>query len=378
MGNYEIPYWRTQLRSEERDAVAAAVEQGCLSMGAITQRFEEALAEFFGVPSVVCTTSGSSALFLACAGLGLGPGDEVILPNRTFVATAHAVMLTGATVRLVDVRPDCTIIDEDRIAAAITPRTRAICAVHLNGNHADMERIRAIARKEGLAVFEDAAQAFASRSTQGYLGTLSDAGCFSLGVTKLITTGQGGLVIAHTPELAERLRRFRSHGVFDTFDATYERFGFNLKYTDMQASVGLVQLGRVSDKIERHKRFYSEYVEGLAGLPFIRMLEVDLAAGNVPLWAEALVADRENVIGLLAEEGIQVRPFLPNLSEATHLGARDEDFPNSRPFARHGIFLPSGPDLPANAVARTIDVLRSIAGKVRGEAPVLPPRRRAA
>ncbi|HEY1727867.1 MAG TPA: DegT/DnrJ/EryC1/StrS family aminotransferase [Candidatus Baltobacteraceae bacterium] len=378
MGNYEIPYWRTKLRAEERDAVASAVEQGCLSMGAITERFEAALADFFGVPSVVCTTSGSSALFLACAGLGLGPGDEVILPNRTFVATAHAVMLTGASVRLVDVRSDCTIIDEDQIAAAITPRTRAICAVHLNGNHADMERIRAIARKEGLAVFEDAAQAFASRSPQGYLGTLSDAGCFSLGVTKLITTGQGGLVIAHTPELAERLRRFRSHGVFDTFDATYERFGFNLKYTDMQASVGLVQLGRVSDKIERHKRFYSEYTDGLTSIPFIRMLEVDLAAGNVPLWAEALVADRENVIRLLAENGIQVRPFLPNLSEATHLSARDEDFPNSRPFARHGIFLPSGPDLPPNAVARTIEVLRSIAGKVHGEAPVLPPRRWAA
>jgi len=375
---YEIPYWRTELRSEERDAAAGAVEQGALSMGRITASFEDELAEFFGVPYAVCTTSGSSALFLACGGLGLGPGDEVILPNRTFVATAHAVMLTGAKVRLVDVRPDCTIIDEDRIAAAITPRTRAICAVHLNGNNADMDRIRALARKEGLFVFEDAAQAFASRSRQGYLGTQSDAGCFSLGVTKLITTGQGGVVLAHSPEMAERLRRFRSHGVFDTYDARYERFGFNLKYTDIQASIGRVQLGRVAEKIARHKLVHAQYVEGLAGLPHLRMLEVDLAAGNVPLWAEALVADRENAIRLLGERGIQVRPFLPNLSEATHLDARDEDFPNSRPFAKHGIFLPSGPDLPPQAVERTIDAVRALGGQLRGEAPVLPPRRRAA
>ena len=365
----QVPYWRTRLGPEERDAVARAMERHCLSQGAITEEFEARLAAFFGVPYVVCTTSGSAALFLAASALGLGPGDEVLVPNRTFIATAHAVLLTGARVRLVEVHPDRAILDEARIEAAITPQTHAICAVHLNGNHADMVRIRALAAERRLATFEDAAQAFASRSPEGYLGTLSDAGCFSLGVTKLITTGQGGFVVAHTPAMAERLQRFRSHGVFDTYEATYDRFGFNLKYTDIQAAIGLVQMAKIPDKIERHRSVYAWYRAALADVPYLRLLEVDLAAGNLPLWIEVLTADRAAVIAMLAERGIQARPFLPNLSEASHLQANDAAFPNSQRFARHGMFLPCGPDLPGEAMERTVEALRAIAPRVRGDVP---------
>jgi perosamine synthetase len=353
--------------------VATSIAGGRLSQGGVTERFERELAAFLGVPHVVTTTSGSTALYLAAVGLGIGAGDEVIVPVRTFVATAHAVLLAGGRVRLVDVRGDRTTIDATRIVDAITPRTKAILPVHLNGNAADLTAIQALAEERGLLVFEDAAQAFGSRDRDGYLGTRSAAGCFSLGVTKLITTGQGGFVATADADMAERMRRFRGHGVYDTFDATYDRLGFNLRYSDIQASIGLVQLAKVPEKIAAHRRLHAAYRAGLADLPFVRLLDVDEAAGNVPLWAEALIADRDRAIELLGARDIQARPFLPNLSVSPHLGAvRDDDFPNAQRFAAAGIFLPSGPDLPLASVEQVCTALRAIGPQLRGELPDPP------
>ena len=369
-GGDPIPYWCTRLGSDEAAKVAQSIAAGRLSQSGVTDQFERALAAFLDVPHVVATTSGSTALYLAAVGLGIGPGDEVILPARTFVATAHAVLLAGGTVRLVDVQRERTLIDPAQIEAAITPRTKAILPVHLNGNGAGLPAIRAIARKHGLLVFEDAAQAFASRALDGYLGTRTAAGCFSLGVTKFITTGQGGFVATADAALAERMRSFRGHGVADTFNATYDRLGFNLRFNDLLSSIGLVQLAKVPAKIEAHVRLHDAYREGLAGIETVRLLDVDRASGNVPLWAEALVADRDRTIALLAERNIQARPFLPNLSVSPHLGAfRDDDFPNAQAFARDGIFLPSGPDLPLAAVQRVCAVLREIEPQLCGARP---------
>lgn len=356
-----IPYWYTKLGKAEADAVANAIAEGRLSQGGISQAFEAELASYLGVAHAVTTTSGTSALHLAAAGLGLGPGDEVILPNRTFIATAHAVLMTGASIKLVDVLPGSTTIDAAKIEAAITSRTKAILPVHLNGRACDMPEIRRIARLHGLRVFEDAAQAFGSRTGEGYLGTLSDVGCFSLGVTKLITTGQGGFVATDNAELAERMRRYRSHGVSDTYQANYENFGFNLRLTDLQASIGRVQFTKIPEKLAAHLRFHAAYKTALADLPLVRLLDVDQADGNVPLWAEALVADRDQAIALLEKRNIQARPFLPNLSLSRHLGNwNDDDFPNSQYFAKHGLFLPSGPDMPLEHVERVAQALREI------------------
>ena len=369
-----IPYWLTKLGDAESAMIAESIGAGRLSMGVVTQRLEQALAEYLGVSHVVATLNGSTALYLAASGLGIGAGDEVILPNRTFVATAHAVMLAGAKVKLVDVRSDKTVIDQTLIERAITPRTKAILPVHLNGNHADMVAIRAIAKRHGLHVFEDAAQAFGSRNAEGFLGTLSDAGCFSLGVTKMITTGQGGFVATNDDALAERMRRFRGHGVYDTYEANYERFGFNLRFTDIAASVGLVQLEKMPVKLAAHERFHRMYREGLADLDTIRVLDIDRAAGNVPLWAEAVVGDRDAVIAKLEERNIQTRPFLPNLSVSPYLGDfRDDDFPHSQYAAEYGFFLPSGPDLPVASVERVIEALRDVlaGAKPLPAAPIL-------
>lgn len=354
----KVPYWKTTLGDAEVENIRQSILAGSVGMGRVTEELERRFAATLGVPYAVCTTSGSAALYLAVVAAGVGPGDEVLVPNRTFMATAHAVLLAGGTVRLVDVHPGDTLIDEDALERRITPKTKAIIVVHLNGNSVDMARVHRAAKRRGIAVIEDAAQAFYSKDKGGFLGAQSDLGCFSLGITKLITTGQGGVVVTRRPELYEKLRLLRNHGVADTFLAEYQRFGFNFKFNDVLASIGLVQMDKLEEKRLAHLRLYHFYRAALAGVGDIEVMTVKKNEGNIPLWVEALVKDRDATVRHLAENDVQVRLFLPDLDRSSHLGPQGCDFPNSRRFSRDGIFLPSGPDLPLEAAARTVEVLK--------------------
>jgi perosamine synthetase len=360
-----VPFWRTVLGDEEIQRVGESMRSFNVSQGKVTEDFEARLATLLSIPYVVLTTNGSTALYMAMSVAGLGAGDEIIIPNRTFIATAHAALLAGATVVLVDTQRDAPVVDHTQIEAAITSRTRAICAVHLNGRACDMRAIREIADRRNLTVIEDAAQGLFSSNEDGYLGTQSSFGCFSLGITKFITTGQGGFVTAHNAEQHEKLFQFRNHGVRSTYVARYDHFGFNFKYTDVQASIGLAQLERISAKRDRHLEVYRFYERELAGLSYLRLLPVDIDRGELPLWVEALAADRDELIARLEDENVQARPFLPDLSEAKHLHHDDARFVNSKRFARHGLFLPCGPDLSDAALSRTIAVLRKLAPRFR-------------
>lgn len=355
-----VPFWRTDLGDLEAEGVRSAIVSGKLSQGAVTREFEREFAASIGVPHAVATLNGTIALYLAASALGIGEGDEVIVPARTFVATAHAMMLAGATVKLVDCPVDNTLIDVTRIEAAITPKTKAIVPVHLNGNGCDMNSINAIARQHNLLVLEDAAQAFYSHAPGGFMGTLSDAGAFSLGVTKFITTGQGGMVVTHRRDVYDRMVRFRNQGVFDTFDATFTRFGFNLKFNDMLSSIGLVQLRKLEEKRIRHLNVYNFYKDAIADIPFLRLVPVQVDDGCLPLWVEVLSARRNYVIDELNRRRVQCRPFLPSLSSSPHLEHNENDFPNAVRFARSGMFLPCGPDLPEKDLKRTIRELRDL------------------
>ena len=360
-----IPFWHTKLGEAEGDAARSAILAGHLSQGAVTETFEKKLAELFGVPYAVTTTSGSAALFMAVRAAGIGAGDEVILPNRTFVATAHAVLLAGAKVKLIDTLPDRPVMDASLIESAITSRTKAVLPVHLNGRGADMPAITALAKKRGLLVIEDAAQAFHSRSASGFLGAQSDLGCFSLGVTKLVTTGQGGFVLTRRKELHDRMQLLKNHGVVSTFAASYDHFGFNLKYNDIAAAVGLVQLGRIPAKEKAHRAFYAYYKAGLANLKNVVLLPVDEKSGELPLWVEALCPKRDRLIELLEKEGIQARPFLPDLDLSPHLENPDHaQFVNCRKFAAQGLFLPCGPDMPEEWMKRTLEILAKLDAQV--------------
>ncbi len=187
-----INWWNIQLDESDAQAAADAIRNRCVSQSARTAQLEAELAARLQAPHVVCTTSGTSALIMACLASGVGPGCEVVVPNRTALATAHAAMLLGATVRTVDVCPDAQIIDEDQIESVLTDKTRVLVPVHMNGKSCRMDKIMAIARRHHLQVVEDACQALFSRHGDRSLGTQARFGCFSLGLAKMIAVGQGG------------------------------------------------------------------------------------------------------------------------------------------------------------------------------------------
>jgi len=354
-----IDWWNTTVGDTEIAGVTEAIRGRHLSQGPITEALERRIAAQLEVPHVVLTTSGSAALLLALMACEVGPGDEVVVPNRTFMATANAGLLLGARVKLVDVERDRPVIEPAEIERVLTQRTKVILPVHRGGRAADMPRIRAVARQHGLRVVEDAAQAFCSRSGEDRLGTLGDIGAFSLGVTKLITTGQGGFCVTRDAGLAERLRQCRNHGAVELAPDRYDRFGFNFKFTDMQAAIGLKQMDRLADKIERHRAVYAFYRDALREQPAVRLIPVDTQAGELPLWTEALVAERRETIARLAKRAIRARPLLPSLSQAAYL-ACDRPFPNSVLFARHAVVLPCGPNQPEENLQATVTALKQI------------------
>jgi dTDP-4-amino-4,6-dideoxygalactose transaminase len=353
-----ISWWRTSFGEEEVLRIAQAIRNEHISQGPVVREFEDRLSEYLGVPYVVATTSGSMALLMALWSINVGPGDEVIVPNRTWIATAHAPVLLGAKVRLVDVEADRPIIDPARIEEAITPRTKAIIPVHLNGRSADMREIRRLAQKHGLHVIEDAAQALGSRNRDGLLGTQSDMGCFSLSVAKIIATGQGGFVATRDASLYEKLVAIRTHGVGSVINAEWTQPGFNFRFTDILASIGLVQLTKLDERIKKVKEIYSRYIGVASDLPFLKFIPVNIEAGEVPIYIEVLCEERERLIGYLADKGIQARPFYPDLNLASYFQS-DACFLNSEKFGRKGIFLPSGPEQPLENIDRVLAALRT-------------------
>lgn len=352
----KVNWWRTSFGEPEVQGVADAVSHEHISQGPVTEQLEARIAEALEVPYAVVTTSGSVALLLALMALGVGKGDEVIVPNRTWIATAHAALLLGAEVVLVDVRPDIPVMDVSQLREKITPRTKVIMPVHLNGRAADMDQIRSISEEHGLYVVEDACQALFSRNSSGFLGTQSDAGCFSLGVTKLISTGQGGFVATTSRDTYEKLKLVRNHGVIDNFTDTWNQLGFNFKFTDLLASFGLAQMSRVEGRIEHLKAVNSRYEAGLAELPFLRMIPVNVKRGELPLYVEVLCDEREQLIEFLDGHGIQIRPFPPDLHVSDYL-PNSAHFPNSETFSKKGMFLPCGPEQPLENVDRVIKTL---------------------
>lgn len=338
-----IGWWRTSFGEEEARRVAESLCRGHVSQGPVTAELERRLAAYLGVPYVVATTSGSTALLMALMAADVGPTDEVIVPNRTWIATAHAAQLLGAKVRLVEVLEDHPIMDVSRVERMITPRTKAIIPVHLNGRSVDMKELSRLADRYGVRIIEDAAQALGSRNAVGMLGCQSFAGCFSLGTTKIISTGQGGFVVTRDPSAFQRLKLMRTHGVGDFINTSYTQFGFNFRFTDIQASIGIVQLDRLSSRIEAVKAIYARYEQAMPTLPCLKFVPVDIDSGEVPVYVEVLCPSRAELVEFLAKLDIQTRPFYPDLNLAPHL-ASDGDFFRSRIFGQQGLFLPCGPE----------------------------------
>lgn len=344
IGTTAIPWWQPQVGLEERDAVLRVIDSNYLNEGEVTAEFERRVAALFGADHAVATTSGTTAIFLALAALGIGHGDEVIVPDVTFIATANAVTLSGATPVLVDVDPETLNIDPARIERALSPRTRAVIPVHVSGRAAAMGPILDMARRRNIAVVEDAAEALMSKHQGRFLGTFGVAGCFSFSPNKTITTGQGGLVVTADRQLATRMRELKDQGrpVRGTGgNDVHASLGFNFKLTNLQAAVGIGQLPKLESRAAHLREMHRWYAAGLSGIPQVRLLPFDTAHGETPQWVDAVVDDRDALVAHLQRHEIHCRPFWYPIHTQRPYARPDSEFPVSIRLMPGAVWLPS-------------------------------------
>jgi dTDP-4-amino-4,6-dideoxygalactose transaminase len=267
--DWKIPLSDIEITERDVEAVERVLRSKWLSMGAVTQEFEQVFARFVGVKHAFAVTNATAALHLAYMALGLGPDDEIIVPSLTFVATANAVLYTGARAVFADIKgaDDLNISAED-IRRRITPRTKAITVMHYGGYVCDMQEILAVAEEHGLAVIEDAAHAPGASLGDRKAGTFGDVACFSFFSNKNLTTGEGGMVVTDRDDLAEKLRLMRSHGMTTlTWDRhkghahSYDvvALGYNYRIDEMRSALGLVQLEQLEKRNQRRQEIVDEY-----------------------------------------------------------------------------------------------------------------------
>lgn len=348
-----LSWWEPAFGEEEAHAVAETVRRGYVNEGALTQRFTGRVAEALGARHVLANNSGTVSLFLALKACGVGPGDEVIVPSLTFIATANAVAMCGARPVTADIRIEDLNIDPESVAGLITARTRAVIPVHINGRPADLARLRSLASKHGLALIEDAAQALGSRHRGAALGTLGDAGCISLAPTKIITSGQGGLLLTNRDDIRDAVIRLKDHGRLSRSWNYHPEVGFNFKYSDVYAAIADKQWDRMAERLERCRRQFALYRDGLAGLPGLRFVETRMEDGNVPLWVDALADDAPGLMAHLKARNIDCRPFWPAIHTQTAYPGQP-DCPNAAYAAEHGVWFPSGAGKSDADIARVV------------------------
>lgn len=362
--------WITQ---REIDYVTDAVKTAWYGdAGVYNQRFETAFAEYLSVRYAVSLPSCTSAIHLSLAALGVGPGDEVIVPECTWIASAAPITYTGATTVFADIDPQTWCLCPDSLAACITPRTKAVIPVDLYGNVADYARIGEIARRHGLAVIEDAAEAIGAVSHGRLAGSLGDIGVFSFHGSKTLTTGEGGLLVTDREDIYRRVLQLRDHGrkPGDKFFFNSE-VGFKYKMSALQAALGLAQLERIEELIARKREIFSWYRERLAAVPGIT-LNYEAPGTRSGYWMVTAVLSpelgwrKEPLQEAMAQAGMDCRPFFHPLSSipayaetknAAEARARNVHAYRVSPW---GINLPSALNLTSDQVEQVCATLLAL------------------
>ena len=344
-----IPISQPSITQKEIDYVTDAVKSGWVSsLGKYIDIFEKRFAEFVGTEYAVSTSSGTTALHLALVSVGVKPGDEVIIPDFTFVATANAVRYTGATVVCVDVEENSLCVDPEKIENAITDKTRAIIPVHIYGHPANMIEIREIARKYGLAVIEDAAESHGAEVLGKKVGSLGDCGIFSFYGNKIITSGEGGMITTDDGELHAKIRLLRDHAMSREKRYWHDSVGFNYRMTNIQAALGVAQLERIDEIVGRKREIFNAYRKLLSGRQGIRLNQEAAWAKNV-YWMVCLEVEgfdemqRDSLMERLKNKGIDNRPFFYPVSDLPMYDRAQT--PVTHKVYRRGINLPSYFDL---------------------------------
>lgn len=359
-----IPIASPDLSGNEADYVNECVTSTWVSsVGHFITDFEAAFSPIAGTQHTVATNNGTTALHLALVALGIGPGDEVIVPTMTYIASANAVVYTGATPVFADSELDTMNVDPADVERRITPRTKAIIAVHLYGHPADMVALRRIADEHGLLLVEDAAEAHGSRVEGRPVGSIGHVGVFSFFGNKIVTTGEGGAVTTDDAELAARLRLLRGQGMDPHKRYWFPEVGFNYRMTNVAAAIGVAQLERFEEFLDRRReigKLYTTLLQDAEGIA----LPVERPDASRVEWLYTVRVDgftteqRNALVDGLKADGVETRPvFYPlHLMPPYHVEG-GESFPVAERIGREGISLPTHLGLSDDDVRQVVDAL---------------------
>lgn len=361
----KIFIYEPELGEEELQNVTEAVKSTWISSkGKFITQFEELFSRRMDTKYGVATSNGTVSLHLAMAAMGIGPGDEVIVPTLTFIASANTVKYTGAKPVFVDSHKEYWCIDPDKIEKKITKKTKAIMPVHLYGHPCDMDPIMEIAQKHDLYVIEDAAEAHGAMYKGKPVGSFGDIASFSFFGNKIITTGEGGMCITNNQELNEKMRILRDHGMDPKRRYWYDVIGYNYRMTNMQAAIGVAQMSRFEDVLRRKRIIadtYSEMLDGLAKSDHV-VLPKQMSWARCVYWMYCILlkkkskVSRDELINLLAGRNIESRPtFYPLHTMPPYKQSRK--YPVAEKIGRTGISLPSGPSLTKQQIETVIGAI---------------------
>jgi dTDP-4-amino-4,6-dideoxygalactose transaminase len=380
----EIPFGRPLIGDEERKAVEEVLHGPILVHGPRAREFERAFSEFTGAPFSVSVSSCTAALHLFYFCMGIGPGDEVIVPAQTHTATAHAVELTGAKPVFVDAEIATGNIDIGLIERAVTDRTRAISVVHYLGMPVDMDRVNSIAEKHSLLVLEDCALAVGTRYKEKHAGLLGDAGCFSFYPVKHLTTAEGGMLITANPDIAAKAARQKAFGVDrphgdralpGVYDVTM--LGFNYRLSEVHAAIGIAQMKRAGDILSRREENYRVLAGQLAGIGEISLFQSTHDSFRSSYYCLSVLLDektapqRTGIIRFMNENGVGTSVYYPRpVPHFTYYrekyGYRDDGFPVAARISASSIALPVGPHLNGDDMKRIAEILKEAIRRNRG------------
>ena len=344
---------------EEKKALMEYLDSGgWLTEFEKTRQFEQMVTSYVGSKYASTLTNGTITLAASVMALGLKAEDEVIVPDYTMIASANAVILAGAKPILVDIDRNNLCLNLDLAEEAITPKTKAIMFVSINGRSPPMEKVISSARDNDLFLIEDAAQSLGSKWRGKHLGTFGDLGSFSFSAPKVITTGQGGMIVTDNEQLYRRILLIKDFGRPKSGVDYYEVLGYNFKFTDLQAVIGIEQMKKLDWRVERKKEIYKLYRDLLQGTPKINFIETDLK-NTSPWFIDILVEEkREDLMSFLDKKGIGTRPFYPPIHTQPPYAHVSGTFKDSEYVSQEGLWLPSSSFLTNEDIQRVCKEIR--------------------
>ena len=365
-----VPVNEPLLTEADYASVMEALRSGWISgAGPHIEAFEARWANYCGRAHGIAVANGSVALQVAVSLLDLQPGDEVILPTFTIISCAVPILMAGARPVLVDCDPQTWTMDVTQVESRITPRTRAIMAVHIYGHPVDMDPLLGIAERHNLQVVEDAAEAHGAEYRSRRAGSFGTSSCFSFYANKLVTTGEGGMLLVDDERLAEHARSLRNLGFQPERRFLHTELGFNFRLTNLQAALGLAQIDRMDDIVARKRRIGQAYTERLSEMPGIE-LQVQQPWARGVYWMYGLVVREETGLDAaelakrLKQRGVETRPFFLGMHEQPVLRERGlfagESYPVAERIARQGLYLPSGLGLEEAQIDRVCQAVREV------------------